>query len=729
MSALTSGSDRRPHVLVIGAGAAGLSAARHIVDAASAPSTKKLPKLSRAPKRARAAAAAPPARVVPTVMVLEARDRPGGRVLTATLAARDGLPAIPVDVGASIMHGCGDSNQSVFRRAVEKGIRAPTVAGGTFYECTEHARWFGDDGVPLGTRVVAEMHALFWLIGRCLAVAARTSEDSGMDLKSKYDEAKKFVLENATARAKTLTREEEAVLEKIRIRSFAYCSPMEKMALHQAAVGVDPRVDLGGLPEIVGLTEAGGEAVAGDGGRPKELRPRSIKRAATILGKRVECADNPVCAVASRRPYLTPDRIVVDGYTPFLIDDLVTGLDVRYGTVAAQVDYRWKGGRGRDVVGRSAKDGYCVRVTTKDSQQYFADFVVVTLPLGVLQTNDERSCVQFAPRLSLEKLAAINGLGMGVHNKVILRFAPEDVFWPPGSPQLNCLDPRFQFLNLNAYDKPGVLLTHVFGGTSFARGYDGLDNDAVVAEVLRVLKAMFYADDMDEGAEGSSPQSVVDEVIEATGVRVVPGADGTHLLAVGEEAFGLSLDAASDFESEVDSERQTRQAGDSKRATRRRTATPERKVESSEPTTIYRPARKPESFPAPIDTIVTRWDQDPFALGSYSYLPCNGEWDMITELARPEPRTGVASLFFAGEHCDDLGWQCVHGACESGINAASIIMGITNDEPVETLREPFAKVSATPNEKFKPRTRSRQTVAKVAVADGANRKVRRSAGK
>jgi Flavin containing amine oxidoreductase len=70
-------------------------------------------------------------------------------------------------------------------------------------------------------------------------------------------------------------------------------------------------------------------------------------------------------------------------------------------------------------------------------------------------------------------------------------------------------------------------------------------------------------------------------------------------------------------------------------------------------------------------------------MGSYTYLPKGGrrdsgaaDWDMISDLASPEPpKADVPTLYFAGEHCDDLGWQCVHGACESGIAAADAILG------------------------------------------------------
>jgi monoamine oxidase len=64
------------------------------------------------------------------------------------------------------------------------------------------------------------------------------------------------------------------------------------------------------------------------------------------------------------------------------------------------------------------------------------------------------------------------------------------------------------------------------------------------------------------------------------------------------------------------------------------------------------------------------WQQDPLALGSYSYLPA-GALHAPESLAVPVEKT----LFFAGEHTDTTGnWGTVHGAMESGLGAANQIL-------------------------------------------------------
>jgi monoamine oxidase len=52
------------------------------------------------------------------------------------------------------------------------------------------------------------------------------------------------------------------------------------------------------------------------------------------------------------------------------------------------------------------------------AEEIEADFVVVTLPLGVLKSKS----VEFVPPLPREKAEAIEMMGMGTENKVILMF-------------------------------------------------------------------------------------------------------------------------------------------------------------------------------------------------------------------------------------------------------------------------------------------------------------------
>lgn len=67
-----------------------------------------------------------------------------------------------------------------------------------------------------------------------------------------------------------------------------------------------------------------------------------------------------------------------------------------------------------------------VRVSTKDGFDFVAEWCIVTVPLGVLQSGD----IKFDPVLPMWKQEAIERIGFGVVNKVVLRF--DKAFWMEG---------------------------------------------------------------------------------------------------------------------------------------------------------------------------------------------------------------------------------------------------------------------------------------------------------
>ena len=76
--------------------------------------------------------------------------------------------------------------------------------------------------------------------------------------------------------------------------------------------------------------------------------------------------------------------------------------------------------------------------------------------------------------------------------------------------------------------------------------------------------------------------------------------------------------------------------------------------------------------PDPLDWQITRWAADPYAMGSYSYLPPDANGETIDALATP-----VANrLFFAGEATSRRYQATVHGAYLSGVRAAEEIQAL-----------------------------------------------------
>ena len=76
------------------------------------------------------------------------------------------------------------------------------------------------------------------------------------------------------------------------------------------------------------------------------------------------------------------------------------------------------------------------------------------------------------------------------------------------------------------------------------------------------------------------------------------------------------------------------------------------------------------SIPEPSGALASRWSSDPFACGSYSYLPPGARPGDYAALAAPVD----GQLFFAGEHTSTENPATVHGALISGRIAAAALI-------------------------------------------------------
>lgn len=75
-------------------------------------------------------------------------------------------------------------------------------------------------------------------------------------------------------------------------------------------------------------------------------------------------------------------------------------------------------------------------------------------------------------------------------------------------------------------------------------------------------------------------------------------------------------------------------------------------------------------IPQPSGHLVTRWNQDPFSLGSYSYTPVGSSQSLRRQIGAPIEHR----IFFAGEATSQFFPSTVHGAFLSGVRAAYEIM-------------------------------------------------------
>ncbi|CAN1351918.1 Polyamine oxidase 3 [Linum perenne] len=99
--------------------------------------------------------------------------------------------------------------------------------------------------------------------------------------------------------------------------------------------------------------------------------------------------------------------LMVRGYLP-VINTLAKGLDIRLGHRVNSIVRRHNG----------------VKVTTENGRAFVADAVIVAVPLGVLKSKT----ITFDPKLPDWKEEAIDGIGVGIENKIALHF--DNVFWP-----------------------------------------------------------------------------------------------------------------------------------------------------------------------------------------------------------------------------------------------------------------------------------------------------------
>lgn len=103
------------------------------------------------------------------------------------------------------------------------------------------------------------------------------------------------------------------------------------------------------------------------------------------------------------------DWLIPGGYIQ-LLKPVAEGMPIKLGTPIKSIDQE------------STEDK--VVVTTQVGEKYIGDYVICTLPLGVLKAGT----VHFTPPLQNNKAESIQKLGYGLLDKVVLVF--EKAFWP-----------------------------------------------------------------------------------------------------------------------------------------------------------------------------------------------------------------------------------------------------------------------------------------------------------
>jgi monoamine oxidase len=163
------------------------------------------------------------------------------------------------------------------------------------------------------------------------------------------------------------------------------------------------------------------------------------------------------------------DALLPDGYDQ-VTKVLAEGLDIRLNHVVQRVEYSSRG----------------VRVITNHGT-HEAEQAIITLPLGVLK----KDVIEFSPPLPERKQAAIKRLGMGVLNKVYLRFS--EVFWDKDSDMLGFISENkgkwSEFLNIYKYTNKSVLLG--FNAGKYGLETERLTDKEIVEAAMTVLRKIY----------------------------------------------------------------------------------------------------------------------------------------------------------------------------------------------------------------------------------------------
>jgi len=261
-----------------------------------------------------------------SVVVLEARDRIGGRTWT------DSAIGVPVDLGASWIHGI-DGNP-LWSLASAFGIDTVEFTVGSFQFDGRPIAWHGPSGARLSPDAAASFVADLHTVDAALAHVVASAPPP-----STYAAAIDTVL-----------------------RSLGW---------------------------------------AGD--RAARIREYAAHRSEDLCGAPVTVLD----AHGLDEEHVPGDEVVFPGGYGQYAAALADGLDIRLSSVVRSVTQSEAG----------------VEVGLADGSTHTAGNVVVTVPLGVLQAGD----VTFTPPLDAPVAGAMGRLGMGVYDKVFLRFP--DRFW------------------------------------------------------------------------------------------------------------------------------------------------------------------------------------------------------------------------------------------------------------------------------------------------------------
>ncbi|WP_272149259.1 flavin monoamine oxidase family protein [Tenacibaculum aiptasiae] len=163
------------------------------------------------------------------------------------------------------------------------------------------------------------------------------------------------------------------------------------------------------------------------------------------------------------------DLIITNGYDN-LTNYLAEGIDIRLNNNVTHINYA----------------NNTVLITTNENT-YEADFVLVTVPLGVLKNKN----ITFIPLLPKKTQKAIEGLEMGSVNKFLLTW--EKPFWNTDLQYIGYTPKKRgkfnYFINMNKFAPINALMTFSFG--EFSKKTEYMSDEEVTQEIMTNLRAIY----------------------------------------------------------------------------------------------------------------------------------------------------------------------------------------------------------------------------------------------
>ena len=308
---------------------------------------------------------------------------------------------------------------------------------------------------------------------------------------------------------------------------------------------------------------------------------------------------------------------------------MTEGLDVRLDTPVSSVKY---------TAGDGDKGG--VVVTTAAGEAIEGAACIVTVPLGCLKKGD----IVFDPPLSDAKTGAIDRLGFGHLNKVVMEF--NSAFW----------DTSVDYFGAARED----------GEATEGKKNDGGEDDGKEEPRGRGRMFMFWNLEQAVGAPvltalvaGAAAEAAEEEPEESLVASAMGVLRRISAAAKDKSAKDVAAAAASADDDAIDAA----------------AAAAASNWVTSEVTD-------------PIATTVSRWGTDPHSRGSYSYVAVGSSGEDYDEIGRPEASSG-GRLMFAGEHTCKEHPDTVGGAMLTGWRAARHALHLMAGEPGEPFDEVF----------------------------------------